>query len=513
MEIQSNLLLGLYLFLFNLLVFVVARSKRSTLLAYVLSTSVLMSFLSWLFITKQNGFEIVSGSLLAIATFINAFRLKSNIYPRTYISEQSKRTLINISLLTLIWFSLLTLIDIWDFTFLVNIYVAITSLLALLIFFKISTFLMSDSPAKINNQMGFKLPTVTIAIPARNEDAVLENSLHKHLKSSYPKLEIIVLDDCSHDSTAQIIKSFAHQGMRFIQGQNTARTWLGKNYAYQQLLEAASGELILFCGADIHISKHALNELVHEFRSQDLKMLAILPSYQPIAADSNIWGVGQQITRYFWQLGITDLLSSTPPIVGSCWLINKAELEKLGGFKAFKQAIEPERLIASRIALNGSYNFMPARNLKSEIISTKRSKEQAEHIKRVAYPLLKRSISVTLLATYASIAFLIMPFVGLINMFGSTQLNYTWLVLAASGAILITAFLTIYWFSAHKYLYSGLLMLPIMLLQMPLALLSSMFDYEMHGLDWKDRNICIPPIDIEFKRPKKKRGRRRGHRN
>ncbi|HEU5122308.1 MAG TPA: glycosyltransferase family A protein, partial [Candidatus Saccharimonadales bacterium] len=41
------------------------------------------------------------------------------------------------------------------------------------------------------------LPTVTVAIPARNETDELEDCLYELVKSDYQKLEILVLDDCS----------------------------------------------------------------------------------------------------------------------------------------------------------------------------------------------------------------------------------------------------------------------------------------------------------------------------
>src|SRR4029077_9013676 len=57
------------------------------------------------------------------------------------------------------------------------------------------------------------LPTVTVAIPARNEDAQLDQCLQSLLAGDYPKLEIIVLDDCSQDRTSEIIRRFAHDGV------------------------------------------------------------------------------------------------------------------------------------------------------------------------------------------------------------------------------------------------------------------------------------------------------------
>jgi len=62
------------------------------------------------------------------------------------------------------------------------------------------------------------LPTVSVCIPARNENAALADYITAALASDYPKLEVLVLDDCSQDDTSEVIRSFAHQGVRFVQG-------------------------------------------------------------------------------------------------------------------------------------------------------------------------------------------------------------------------------------------------------------------------------------------------------
>src|SRR5258708_23758653 len=93
------------------------------------------------------------------------------------------------------------------------------------------------------------LPTLTVAIPARNETDDLEACLTSLVASNYPKLEILVLDDCSQSRrTPEIIRSYAHAGVRFVEGKSPERNWLAKNQAYQQLFEEANGELLLFAG-------------------------------------------------------------------------------------------------------------------------------------------------------------------------------------------------------------------------------------------------------------------------
>ena len=85
-------------------------------------------------------------------------------------------------------------------------------------------------------------PSVSVCIAARNETHALAQCLERVLKSDYPKLEILVLDDSSTDDTSLIIKSFASAGVRFIPGAALPSGWLGKNHAYQTLIDEARGD-------------------------------------------------------------------------------------------------------------------------------------------------------------------------------------------------------------------------------------------------------------------------------
>src|SRR3989344_4636851 len=63
-------------------------------------------------------------------------------------------------------------------------------------------------------------PRATILIPAYNEELSIEKTLKSCIHQSYPNLEIIVINDGSKDSTAEIVKNFIlhprHKNIRLI---------------------------------------------------------------------------------------------------------------------------------------------------------------------------------------------------------------------------------------------------------------------------------------------------------
>ena len=62
------------------------------------------------------------------------------------------------------------------------------------------------------------LPTVSLIIPAYNEEAVIEAKLENALQLDYPRdlLEIVVTSDDSSDATHEIVTRYADRGVRLI---------------------------------------------------------------------------------------------------------------------------------------------------------------------------------------------------------------------------------------------------------------------------------------------------------
>lgn len=458
--------------------------------------------------------NLISQPILLIATFaaiINSFRVATGINPANYIKHQASKTSYY-SLLLLISSLFLNLLYASEYRpddnsiELIYSFIAFSACLMLLVM--VVRSLIKKPVLKGHSKK--EQPSVTVAIPARNEDAVLEKNLHELLESTYPKIEIIVVDDCSHDSTAQIIKSFAHRGVRFISGQQLGDDWLGKNYAYQQLLEEASGEYVLFLGADVSISKEAIGELVSRMNRNQLKMLCVLPRYESKAINLGLLEIAQQVARYLWQIGILRLITRTPAVVGSCMIIERATLEEYGGFKALRHMVEPERFYATKLYETNQYQFITSRDLISDIVSSKDGKGQMYRTIRVAYPLLHRDIISTFLAGMAIILFLLIPISALLlSPFLIPVDNAILGFLIGGGIAAYISYVLVFMYVAPSYVWLSIIMLPITTIQYLVFMGWSLIGYEFLGVEWKGRNVCIPVLDLRFKpAPKRRRGRR-----
>ncbi|MCA9331175.1 glycosyltransferase family 2 protein, partial [Candidatus Saccharibacteria bacterium] len=214
------------------------------------------------------------------------------------------------------------------------------------------------------------LPSVTIAIPARNETKDLEECLRTVLASDYPKLEVIVLDDCSQLPTADVVKGFAQQGVRFIPGKPPAKRWLAKNQAYQKLYNEASGDIILFCGVDIRFGVSAVRETVYQMLERHKRMVSVLPVRQHASLqDSYI-----QPIRYWWELVLPRKFFNRPAVLSTCWAIYHEDIHALGSFKATSRSVMPEQYFARELVRKDAYSFL--RSSASLDVATVKSLEE-----------------------------------------------------------------------------------------------------------------------------------------
>lgn len=337
------------------------------------------------------------------------------------------------------------------------------------------------------------LPTVSVCIPARNETTDLAACIDTVLASSYPKLEVLVLDDCSHDKTPQIIRSYAHAGVRFIKGNEPTEGWLAKNAAYNRLSEEASGDVLLFIGVDVRLERTTITELVAQMG--DLDMLSALPKR---SLDSEASFLIQPI-RYWWELGMWRFAVSHPPVLSTCWLIRASELNKLGGFNGFKKTVQPEAAMARLCAKKHAYAFLVA-NQHVGLTSNKPAKEQYRTALRMRYPQLRRRPESVLALMLLEAIFVLGPFFTLLIALLEAEITLS--IFAVVAALLISAAnAEVYKLALRRRWILGFFTLPVLIVSDWILLSKSMYAYEFDEVIWKERNICIPLMTVDSKLP------------
>ncbi len=346
-----------------------------------------------------------------------------------------------------------------------------------------------------------QLPTLTVAIPARNETEDLQRLLESLVASTYPKLEILVLDDCSTQRrTPEIIKGFAQDGVRFVEGQPTKDGWLAKNQAYQQLLEEANGEYVLFCGADVRFEPQTLKNLVMLMTEKKKSMMSVMPrNILPrfLQLDASLI----QPMRYAWEIAPPRKLFKRPPVLSTCWIAKREFLLATGGLSAVSRSIVPETYFARQAARHDGYGFRYT-NEAIGLTSHKAVTDQRDTATRTKYPQLHRRPELVLILTLGELFGLVMPFLFLITAIIYPELRMLLVLSGASCATLVAWYLTVCAMTYRKPDVRSLVSLPFAAV-LDVALLNySMLKYEFSVVLWKDRNVCIPVMRVEPGLPK-----------
>jgi len=437
--------------------------------------------------------------LIGIYRFVNLSRIPVQRLEPHFLKQSTQRTA---AWLILSQFAVLWAWQVTDYLPIISqesvLIVAVLQLLAAagLLFTTWEQLRKSKIPAATALLADRDLPTVSVCIPARDETADLNDCLNMLVASNYPKLEILVLDDLSHDNTPDIIKGFAHAGVRFVKGTEPPNGWLAKNWAYQQLFEQANGELILFCGVDVRQQPPTLRLLVQHLLTERKQMLCVTPvnklSLTPKWKSKLI-----QPVRYAWEISLPRYRFRRPPVLSTYWLVQRKLLEKAGSFAAVHQMVTPESYFARQAAKTHDYRFICA-DATLELTSEKSWQEQWQTSVRTRYPQLHRRAELVLLVSLLQLMGIAMPPVLLLM----AALTGAWLIALLSAA---TVFL-------HGLLYGILLRVTYSQKWRwsasfwPAALLDiyirnySLFAYEFGHVNWRGRDITFLSLHSKAER-------------
>ena len=106
-------------------------------------------------------------------------------------------------------------------------------------------------------------PTITVVIPAYNEERLIGKTVLNKLECDYPpgKREVIVISDSSTDDTDRIVASLNHPDIHLVRQEPRQ----GKTAALNKAVGLAKGEVIVFSDANSLYGKGALRRLAANF--------------------------------------------------------------------------------------------------------------------------------------------------------------------------------------------------------------------------------------------------------
>ena len=209
-----------------------------------------------------------------------------------------------------------------------------------------------------------ELPTVSILIPAHNEEMVIKDTINAMINLNYPKdkLEVIIINDNSSDGTGVIADKYAKEHS-FLKVLHTKppHAGKGKSGALNQGLKLSKGKFIVVYDADNTPEQDAVYHLAMGLQN-DAKAGAVVGKFRVINGAKNLltnfinietitfqWLA--QAGRWYW-----FKLSTIP---GTNFAIRRSILEKLGGWD--EKALSEDTELSIRVYNLGYHiRFFPA---------------------------------------------------------------------------------------------------------------------------------------------------------
>ena len=200
-------------------------------------------------------------------------------------------------------------------------------------------------------------PSVSVVIPAHNEERVIDRCVRSVLDQEYPELNVIVVLDRCTDGTLGILQGIADSDARLtlLVNETCPPDWAGKCNAARLGAEQAHGDLLLFVDADTHAHPDLIKAAVSVSIERKLGLLSLLSTLtcqhdfertaQPVASMT-------LMTLYPPDL-VNRLPKGRPFANGQFMLFNRSCYDSIGGHDAVKDDLLEDIAFARCVARSG----------------------------------------------------------------------------------------------------------------------------------------------------------------
>ena len=125
-------------------------------------------------------------------------------------------------------------------------------------------------------------PSVSVLIPARDEEEAIGPAVEAALASTGVDLEVVVLDDHSRDGTAAVVRGLAGRDPRVSlrEAPELPAGWCGKQHACAVLAGLATRPVLVFLDADVRLAPDGLARLVGFLETSEADLVSGVPAQE-----------------------------------------------------------------------------------------------------------------------------------------------------------------------------------------------------------------------------------------
>ena len=203
-------------------------------------------------------------------------------------------------------------------------------------------------------EAGPERPRVSVVVPARNEEARIEQTVRRLLAQREIDLQLIVVDDRSTDATSTILQRIADDDPRLqlLRIDELPEGWLGKSHACARGAELADGEWILFTDADTWQAEDLLSRAVAAATRDEADMLCLFPNQQ-------VPGIFGRASILCFSLGFVAFAARAnndrrfPVGIGAFNLVKRSSYDRCGGYEALRLEVIDDMKLGLLILRSG----------------------------------------------------------------------------------------------------------------------------------------------------------------
>ena len=198
---------------------------------------------------------------------------------------------------------------------------------------------------------------VSVIVPAHDEALVIEECMRSLLAQTHSRLEIVVVDDRSADSTGAIARRLAASDPRLqvVRIDDLPAGWTGKTHALARGVAAAGGTWLLFTDAD---TIHDPGALAACLRHALERQVVLLSGWPALAVRNRIAALidplcGVVLASWYRRRTAKAGRRFAPFANGQYLLVRRDAFEHVGGFESIKHRLLEDIALAGLMDRDG----------------------------------------------------------------------------------------------------------------------------------------------------------------
>lgn len=211
-------------------------------------------------------------------------------------------------------------------------------------------------------------PWIDVFIAAKNESRVIEKTVRNFFKIDYDKFSVWVIDDCSSDSTKEILERLQLEFPHLRVVSRGYGSCSGKSAALNEALPLSRGEVIAVFDADAHVAPDFFNVMLPILKPDGI---GAVQAQKKIYEYQSGFLVECQASEYaldtYFQMG-RDLIGGAVELRGNGQMIKRAALVDVGGWN--NKAITDDLDLSMRLLVsNWDIRFCPSAYVWEEAVT------------------------------------------------------------------------------------------------------------------------------------------------